>query len=66
MPINHRTKMMKILAFFKCILPGVRKLDSDQKFTFRMQTLQLLYNLQKSNSETKSCNFNSGTHDTFI
>lgn len=38
------------LSFFRSLLPTVRKLDADLKFTFRMQTMQFLQNLQQSTS----------------
>lgn len=37
------------LSFFKSLLPTVRKLNADKKFTFRMQTMQ---NLQQGTSAT--------------
>lgn len=40
------------LAFFYSLLPSVRSLNMDQKLTFRLQTLQLLYNLRNSSIHT--------------
>lgn len=40
------------LSFFKSLLPTVRKLNADKKFTFRMQTMQILKNLQQGTSAT--------------
>lgn len=36
------------LAFFYSLLPSVKTLTADQKFTFRLQTMQFLQNLKNS------------------
>lgn len=36
------------LAFFYSLLPSVQALNMEQKFTFRMKTMQLLYSLQNN------------------
>lgn len=41
-------------AFFKSLLPTVKNLNMDQKFAFRMQTMQLLHTIQKSSAETNN------------
>ena len=41
-PIVHDEDMV----FFYSLLPFVRLLDMDQKFTFRMQTMQLLHHIR--------------------
>lgn len=44
--------LIEDLSFFKSLLPTVRKLNADKKFTFRMQTMQILQNLQQGTSAT--------------
>ncbi|CAH1732124.1 unnamed protein product [Aphis gossypii] len=49
------------LEFLYSILPTVRSLTSDQKFSFRIQTMQFLYNIINSNSINRSIQKSSVT-----
>lgn len=49
---NHKTTKRLFeededVAFFYSLLPSIKTLNIDQKFTFRLQTMQLLNNLRK-------------------
>lgn len=49
------------LEFFYSILPTVRSLTSDQKFSFRIQTMQFLYNIINISSINRSIKKSSVT-----
>lgn len=42
------------LAFFYSLLPSVQSLNMEQKFTFRMKTMQLLHSLRNNETTNQS------------
>ncbi|KMQ83732.1 dihydrouridine synthase domain containing protein [Lasius niger] len=50
------------LAFFYSLLPSVKTLNMDQKFTFRLQTMQFLHNLRKQSSTNRPMHSHSSMH----
>lgn len=53
------------IAFFYSLVPTVKSLTSDQKFSFRMQTMQFLHNIKNKTPINQSFNIPSYTQSSF-
>lgn len=64
---NHKVTKRSLeededLAFFYSLLPSVKTLNMDQKFTFRLQTMQFLHNLRKQSSTNRPMHSHSSMY----